>query len=929
MNFKKSILFYLLFLAAIKLSAQELPPIQNYTPEDYGAENQNWSISQSSEKYIYVANNSGLLEYNGAEWNLYNSPNSTIIRSVKVIGNKIYTGCYMEFGFWQRNKFGNLYYTSLINKLKTPLIEGEQFWNIIEYDNWILFQTHNRIYFYDTVNDEFNVINSNNAILKVFNINDIIYYYVESEGVYKIVKGKNQLIYDEPIFKKDRVINMFSIHGGLLIQTRNSGFYVFKNDKISIWNIAASNFLKKVNVFNSIQLNDKSFVLGTISNGVVFLSKSGEIEYQINQKNGLINNTALSIFEDENENIWVGLDNGISTINIKSAVRIFKDNIGNIGTIYDSKIFNSYLYIGTNQGVFYKKWNTKNSSFKFIEGTAGQVWSLFIFDNKLFCGHDYGTFIIKKNKAQLIANIHGTWGFRPVPNNNQELLQGNYKGLYVLSKESGSWKLKNKIKGFDSSARYFNFLSDSEICVSHEYTTGIFTLEVNRKLTEVNKINKDSLLPVGKSSSLSKYKHQLLYAVENGIFKYNVNKKHFLKDTILSPLILDGGFLSGKIVVDETGKLWGFSKEYISYVSFNNITNKLKINNLSIPASLRKGIIGYENISYLEKNKYLLGTTNGYLIIDISKINTSGKNTIYLNSIVIKSRDKVVQKLNVLQNIKTTELKVNQNSIFFQYSVPVYDKYQIIKYQYKLNGYYNDWSNWDSQTNVSFENLSFGKYNFEVRAKIGNKLSQNISNFQFIINRPWYLTKLAIIIYVFILFAIALLIHKAYKKHYKKQIEHQEKENERLKVRFNNEKLNQEIDSKNKELAILTMSLIKKNEVLNNIKKEMNSKNLELKDNSVIKLIDQDLKNSNDWKFFEEAFNSADKNFFEKIKKSHPNLTPNDLRFCAFLRLNLTSKEIAPLLNISVRSVEIKRYRLRKKMNLSHKDSLISHILEI
>ena len=72
---------------------------------------------------------------------------------------------------------------------------------------------------------------------------------------------------------------------------------------------------------------------------------------------------------------------------------------------------------------------------------------------------------------------------------------------------------------------------------------------------------------------------------------------------------------------------------------------------------------------------------------------------------------------------------------------------------------------------------------------------------------------------------------------------------------------------------------------------------------------------------------NADTDFLKKVKLAHPSLTPNDLRLCAYLRLNLSSKEIAPLLNISVRSVEIKRYRLRKKMELHHDQGLVEYIL--
>jgi len=148
-------------------------------------------------------------------------------------------------------------------------------------------------------------------------------------------------------------------------------------------------------------------------------------------------------------------------------------------------------------------------------------------------------------------------------------------------------------------------------------------------------------------------------------------------------------------------------------------------------------------------------------------------------------------------------------------------------------------------------------------------------------------------------------------------------------MKFNNDKLRQDIETKNRELGISTMSLIKKNEFLNNIKTELKnageSKNLK----HVVKIIDKNLNNTDDWNLFEEAFNNADKDFLKKIKSNHPALTSNDLRLCAYLRLNLSSKEIAPLLNISPRSVEVKRYRLRKKMGLSHEDSLSDYILEI
>ena len=148
-------------------------------------------------------------------------------------------------------------------------------------------------------------------------------------------------------------------------------------------------------------------------------------------------------------------------------------------------------------------------------------------------------------------------------------------------------------------------------------------------------------------------------------------------------------------------------------------------------------------------------------------------------------------------------------------------------------------------------------------------------------------------------------------------------------MELTNEKLQNDIESRNRELAMSTMNMISKNNALNTIKNELfKIKSLDEID-PVIQHIDNTISNEDDWKMFEEAFNYADTNFFKKLKEKHPDLTPNDLRLCVYLRLNLSSKEIAPLLNISPRSVEIKRYRLRKKLNLDSKVNLNEYFIDL
>ena len=181
MKIIKTILYYALFLLPIVLQSQEVPPIQIFSPQDYGAEDQNWAISQAKKGFIYVANNEGLLEYDGAKWNLHNSPNEGILRSVRVVGDKIYTGGYRDFGYWMKNSFGELQYTSLAQSEKFIVKEDEEFWGIIDIEGYVLFQSFERIYIYNTTENNFKIIDSDFRINKIFKVDLVFCINLQNE----------------------------------------------------------------------------------------------------------------------------------------------------------------------------------------------------------------------------------------------------------------------------------------------------------------------------------------------------------------------------------------------------------------------------------------------------------------------------------------------------------------------------------------------------------------------------------------------------------------------------------------------------------------------------------------------------------------------------------------------------------------------------
>jgi len=917
--------------------SQELPPVLSFSPKDYQADNQNWSITQGENKHIYIANNKGLLEYDGEAWTLYPSPNQTILRSVFFHDDKIYSGSYREFGYWEKQSTGELDYNSLSLDIIDSIGTDEQFWTIERLEDWIIFQSLDHLYTYHTDDKSVNKISIEGSISKMFKLESDLYFQIVNKGLFKIEDGTPSLVSNHDFFTTNLITNLYTYKNQILVQTETEGIYTLE-EAPQLWP-SNSTRLNTFNVYASLQKTDGGLVLGTISQGAIFLTPEGRIINQISQQESLTNNTVLSVFEDIDRNVWLGLDNGIDCVNINSSISVFNDDKGILGTIYTSIVHNNRLYLGTNQGLFYRTVESPGEDFKLVEGSKGQVWTLKSIDDILFCGHNNGTFVVGDNDFEQLSDLLGTWCFKTVPNQPNLILQGNYSGLSVLEKVSGQWQFRNKIKNFDVSSKFVEFISPNEVLIDHEYK-GVYRISLDKDFTQVSKIHQYVDLEKGLYSSLAKFKGQVYYAHQKGIWKFQMDDNTFQKDSLLSRMYSEETYSSGKLAVtDGEIGLWSFNKNSVDFTLQGKLNDNYRLASIPITSDSRGTMAGYENILQLSDDEYLLGFTQGYMVINYDKFSKL-KIDQPLNLTSIQYWENGKEPVSLAKD-QPAVLKNEFNNIHFNFSVPHFAKYFSSEYQFRLKGFLEDWTAWGAQNEITYSNLASGDYEFQVRARIGESYQKSSKSFVFTVERPFSFSNLMLIVYLLTSIVFFLVIHTIYKRYYKKQkIELKRKANQELELKelaseqelmqVKNEQLKQDIETKNRELAVSTMSLIKKNEFLNSIKEELQkSKPLQASSMNVIKIIDKNINNSDDWKIFEEAFNNADKDFLKKMKSKHNSLTPNDLRLSAYLRLNLSSKEIAPLFNISTKSVEVKRYRLRKKMDLPREIGLTDYILEI
>lgn len=964
-NMRKAIPLFLslILLAAGMLHAADIksigvPYVQNYTKAIYQSGNQNWSVTRDEHGIMYFGNSGGLLTFDGRYWQSYSMPNGLIVRSVASDGKgKIYAGGFGEFGYWQNDNEGVLKYhslTSLIPKKYQPL--NEEIWKIYIDDNQIVFQSFGTIYIY--ASGKISVVKALNPFLFLFKIGKRYFVEEVNSGLFELKGDKLNYINGSNILGNGGILSILPFsHNRYLIGTAHNGLFIYDDKSIRPWNNGANEFLKTYQLNNGAVIPNKYFAFGTILNGIIVIDTAGNVVQQVNKSSGLQNNTVLSLYTDREQNLWAGLDNGIDRIEVNSPLYFYFDKAGRFGTVYSSIIFDNKIYLGTNQGLFYSDWWGEGANkpyqtfdFKLIQGSQGQVWELSLQDGRLLCGHNAGTFQVNGTSISKITTISGGWTIKKF--DGDKLIQGTYTGLIIYKKDAaGNWVFDHKVYGFSEPSRYVEQDSKGQIWVSHAYR-GIYKVTLSadqQKAISVKYYDAHFGLPGSYNINVFNLDKQIVFSSDSGFYVYDDISDRFTKYQQLNNKL--GTFAtSNKIIPALSKKYWFINHGRVALVDFAS-PGKLKIDSNRFGILEGRMLHNYESISRINGPLFLFGVDDGFAILDGEDVEK--QNDIKLPSVLIRRFENITDKTTPIIAVDSRseiEIPYSQNNIRISYSLPFY-RQEKIRFQYYLEGYSRGWSDWTSQTQKEFTNLDHGTYHFRVRAQANDQALSPETVLTFTVLPPWYEGKIAILFYVFLgilgFYVVRYIYRQKLKRHQlhireKLQKEHEEflkqeaMASEQRIVKIKNEQLQADLAGKSRELANSAMNIVYKNELLQKISEEM----MHLKDSSgkalsadqlkkIQKVIDDGMSDERDWNLFESSFNEAHENFFKKLKAQHPDLVPNDLKLCAYLRMNMSSKEMASLLNISLRGVEIRRYRLRKKLNLEHDKNLVEFLMEL
>lgn len=902
-----------LFISNAQYGQQLNPSIKNYSINDYNADNQNWGIDVDDNGVVFVANNKGLLRYNGQKWTLFNLPNNTIIRSVLCLDNKIYTGSYEEFGFWEKDAFGNYKYTSLTSLfLKDFEFTSDEIWQIIPYKESIIFRSFSRLYIYNGKSIKI-IEDSENILNLVVYQNNLIANSILRGLLF--LNDANKLIVHPLSEKYKEIKNTATLKDLLFIYDENYGAVLVSDNNTTPLSKGLNNLLKEF-VLNKVSfISENKLLLGTVKNGTIIYEIDKKSIKIIDKISGLQNNTILGQ-KVKNNSIWLSLDNGVSKINIKNFNEFYKDFSGKLGAVYDIAFLKNKMYLASNTGLY----TFKNKSLELVNNTEGHIWNLYTHKDDLLCAHNSGIKIFN-NKKQIYDNaeMSGVYSLKKIPNKSDHFLLGTYIGISILKKTNNDKWSASIVKNIAFPVNNIEFESDSIIWITHPYK-GLYRAKIDftkNSITTLNSFTENNSLKDYKTN-LYKVDDKLLFYNSNNYFTYSNANKTFVSYKGLDN-IKNNDFIS-----DDKGGNWFINEN--KEIAYKN--KELEVNYTLNSTQIKERLVtGFEKIIVYNDSIRFLNLNDGFVKFIFQKSKDDLKNKVITP---------IIDKIYTQEN----ELKINE----FQIKVPFKESKLITMELYSPNEYENKihfnldgkikYTGKSNNGKIELQNLSYGDYSLNLKS-IDSIYQTKTLNLTITVLRPWYLSYWMFAVYLLILFVILFIIREFIKKKFKREQTKIHKElvlNTQKKInKIEKENLKNEIKTKKKVLATITESIIKKNEIIIILKNELiriaKTYPEQYISQKLLKVANDSISNNRDWKVFEESFNDLHEDFLKKLVYQFPKLTSKDLKLCAYIKTGYTSKDIAPLLGITVRGIEIQRYRLRKKMSLPKDQSIFDFLI--
>jgi len=929
------------------------PKVIHFTRQDYKTDSKFWCMTESKDNgTLYFGNQYGVNVYNGESWSLVRLPNGSAIRSLLCSKDgTIYVGANNEFGKMVMDIFGHYSYQSLLHLIPEKEREFLDLWQIIEAENQLILRTFKKLIILDESKGA--TITARDRFESIYAINGILY---AMDGDY--LKKINLQNLESKRIINTRIFDNQEICGILPGSQEDEALIFSKEGNIYSINLAAEtiNYSKNIlegqidQVFCVLKSREGLYYAGTVNNQILTFKQEEHRLVKYREIKTLQDHTVLKLYQTLDGNIWALLNRGIDCLETSSPTSVIFENAG----IYNVLIIDHKLYLATNQGVYWTEAGDEQntfldrSDFEIMEGLEAQTWSFAQINDEILISHDRGVFVMRNNSFYHIPGTNGILEVLPIKGDKNHYLACGYDGFYILHHQSnGQYVFKGKIEGFEFSTQYTMPTHDDRTFWVGHWESGVYKVRLDEDLTRLESVEhytEKNGLPSSLNLRITTWDQDTVFLAEQGAYTFDNKTEEFSLHPELTEIL--GATETIQKIVYTPDITWVIKNNVLGFF-YNDSTNK----------DLHQDrFLGFKN-SFIAAMEYLLplpndqgiliGTESGIYLYDLSSpITQSQAKCLFTKISYLDSQDSLIFAPLNLPGDKILRINHGFQQLKFEFSNNRFMNQKDVQFSYQLDDRGN-WSSWSTTPTLVINYLEEGEHTLKVHSKaLLGGISQE-ATYHFQILPIWYrsfFARLSFIILTFLTIIVASILVRRkirntriieQKRRSVLELELQQIKLEREKERIEKDKqmLEEDVIFKSKELANYTMLLVKKQELLTQLRDDLKglreiAKNEKSRDllRNLMRKIGIHLNDEEHIHVFEANFERVHHAFFQELKTHFPDLTTKELRLCALVKMNLTNKEIAPILNISLRGVETARYRLRKRLSLEHEENMVEFL---
>jgi signal transduction histidine kinase/DNA-binding response OmpR family regulator/ligand-binding sensor domain-containing protein len=744
---------------------------KNYTPNEYDHLPQNWGMAQGQDGIIYAANQGGVLIYDGVSWRPMGIPQYANVRSLAIDETgTVYIGGVGEFGYLEADEKGALKYKSLMHHLNEEQRKFSEVWRTVAAKEVIYFNSYQFLFRWDPKQEKMKAWKSTHRFLYSFIVEGKFFIHQQKVGLMQMIDDSLEPIPGGEIFagEAETIFMIVPYDAGnnsqtLLIGTRLKGFFLYDGETVKPFITGVDDYLKKNIASHGIRLASGGFALATRSGGLVVMDFHGDLKYIFDKTAGIQNEYIHYVFEDNQGNLWLCLEEGISKVEYTSPFFIY-DNRCNLPRIVLSVVRHQReLYVGTTQGLYVLRPGSK--TFLPIPVTPSNCRDLLSFEDSLLAATYSGVFLVD-SKSDMPDNIVKSESFALLPSKRYpgSIWCGTGSGLVLLTRKNSKWIEGHRFESINQSIR---FIAEEEmgnlwlVTSKGEVLKVEFPGDIDHPMVAFYNTDHKTL---GDGVAAAAAAGHVMFAANKGLFRFDEKNDKFIPDDLLG-LEFAGGDNSlpvFRLVEDKDKNIWFHSKSR-NYQAVPDAKGSYIIN--SSPFHRIPKIQGNTIYPDPDGKTIWFGNIEGLIRYDKTfKKNYNLDILTFIQEIEINRKPFIdgVYKIGFLDAPPGFNpiLPYNDRNIRFKYTAPFFEDEPSTQYRYFLEGYDKDWSDWTSEHQRDYTNLDSGKYNFKFQARNVYGVQSLKGNFPFKILAPWYKKWWAFMLYVILSGFLMFLVVK-------------------------------------------------------------------------------------------------------------------------------------------------------------------------